>query len=140
MADAVADARLAVDLCGTSWEAGIVLAFGSYVLASAGEASRAAAFAESWIGIVREGGFGFGTSLAWPFVAQGFRILGRHQELVRAIDLLRVRTPWLECAHHIALGEHDAALAILRTIGGEAIAGFITVDVPALAKPSPKSY
>jgi hypothetical protein len=136
VADAVGDAQLAVDLCGTSWEAGIVLAFGTYTLASAGEESTAAEFAESWIGIVLEGGFGFGTSFAWPFVAQGFRYLGRHQELVRAITALRVRTPWLECAHHIALGEHGAARGILQTIGGDAITGFLTADVPAVKKPS----
>ena len=137
VADAIADARLAVELCGTSWEAGIALAFGSYTLASAGEASTAAEFAESWIGMVRESR-GFGTSFAWPFVAQSFRIMRREEEFLGIVDLPRVRTPWLECARSIAAGEHVAAQGILRTIGADAIAGFIAADSPALQKPSTK--
>jgi len=137
VADAVRDARVAADLVGTSWGGVLVLALGSYIFASAGEASTAAEFAEPWIDLVREGR-GCVTTFAWPFVAQSFRIMRREKELLRIVDLGRVRTPWLECARSIAAGEHVAAQGILRTIGADAIAGFIASEIPALEQPPTK--
>ena len=128
------DAELTIALCtregGIEFSSCIASAVCAYVFAILNDIELAAGAIAMWLDFVPTGRAVF-TSYAWPLLARAFARLDSQPELLELIDKCRIRTPWLEAAEKIALGDTAAASDILSRLGASRLADLATAELPA---------
>jgi DNA-binding SARP family transcriptional activator len=126
------DAELTIGLCtregGVEFGSCDASAICAYVFARLNALDQAASAVTMWLDFLPTGR-GVFTSFAWPLLAWAFARLDRQSELLDLIAKFRIRTPWIEAAEKIAVGDTAAATDILNIVGAARLANLVTEDL-----------